>query len=261
MNVDPHNALVVGVDYGTLSGRAVVVRVARRRRARQRRPRLPRTPSWSATPAPAPARALPPGLGAAGARPTTSTCCAHAVPGAAARPPASTRADVDRHRHRLHRLHHAADPRRRHAAVRAARASRDRPHAYVKLWKHHAAQGQADRINALAARARRAVDRRATAALISWSGSSPRACSCSRRTPRSTTRTEHWVEAADWIVWQLCGTLRPQRLHRRLQGHLPGRRLPVARTSSPRSTPTSPTSSTTSSTHADRPARRRAPAG
>src|SRR5690554_161234 len=27
---------------------------------------------------------------------------------------------------------------------------RDRPHAYVKLWKHHAAQGQADRINAVA---------------------------------------------------------------------------------------------------------------
>ena len=24
------------------------------------------------------------------------------------------------------------------------------PHAYVKLWKHHAAQPQADRINALA---------------------------------------------------------------------------------------------------------------
>ena len=24
----------------------------------------------------------------------------------------------------------------------------DRPHAYVKLWKHHAAQAQADRINA-----------------------------------------------------------------------------------------------------------------
>jgi L-ribulokinase len=27
----------------------------------------------------------------------------------------------------------------------------NRPHAYVKLWRHHAAQGQADRINALAA--------------------------------------------------------------------------------------------------------------
>ena len=28
----------------------------------------------------------------------------------------------------------------------------DRPHAYVKLWKHHAAQPQADRINELAHR-------------------------------------------------------------------------------------------------------------
>jgi ribulose kinase len=27
----------------------------------------------------------------------------------------------------------------------------NRPHAYVKLWCHHAAQGQADRINTLAA--------------------------------------------------------------------------------------------------------------
>ena len=54
---------------------------------------------------------------------------------------------------------------------------------------------------------------------------------------------DHFVEAADWIVWQLSGTLRAQRLHRRLQGHLPGRRLPDARSSSPRSTPTSPTSS------------------
>ena len=53
----------------------------------------------------------------------------------------------------------------------------------------------------------------------------------------------HWVEAADWIVWQLTGTLRPQRLHRRLQGHLPGRHLPDAGTSSPSSTPTSRASS------------------
>ncbi len=33
----------------------------------------------------------------------------------------------------------------------------DEPHAYVKLWKHHAAQPQADRINALAAQARRGL--------------------------------------------------------------------------------------------------------
>src|SRR3954465_3439345 len=29
---------------------------------------------------------------------------------------------------------------------------RERPHAYPKLWKHHAAQGQAERVTALAAR-------------------------------------------------------------------------------------------------------------
>ena len=35
---------------------------------------------------------------------------------------------------------------------------------------------------------------------------------------------DRWVEAADWIVWQLCGERDAQRLHRRLQGDLPGRR-------------------------------------
>ena len=38
------------------------------------------------------------------------------------------------------------------------------PHAYVKLWKHHAAQPQADRINALADEARRGLAGRGTAA-------------------------------------------------------------------------------------------------
>ena len=56
----------------------------------------------------------------------------------------------DRHRHRLHRLHHGPGARRRHAAVRAAEFA-DRPHAYGKLWRHHSPQPQADRINALAA--------------------------------------------------------------------------------------------------------------
>ncbi len=40
----------------------------------------------------------------------------------------------------------------------------DRPHAYVKLWKHHAAQAQADRINALAERRGARPGCRATAA-------------------------------------------------------------------------------------------------
>ena len=54
-----------------------------------------------------------------------------------------------RGRHRLHRLHRAPDAGRRHAAVPPGEFT-DRPHAYVKLWKHHAAQPQADRITGLA---------------------------------------------------------------------------------------------------------------
>ena len=109
--------------------------------------------------------------------------------------------------------------RRRHPAVRAARASPTGRTPTSKLWKHHAAQPQADRINDARRTSAASRGSRRYGGLISASGSSPRACSCSRRTPRSTTAMDHWVEAADWIVWQLCGALRAQRLHRRLQGH------------------------------------------
>ena len=55
------------------------------------------------------------------------------------------------HRHRLHGMHGASGDCGRNAACAISRSSGSRPHAYVKLWKHHAAQSQADRINALAA--------------------------------------------------------------------------------------------------------------
>ena len=110
----------------------------------------------------------------------------------------------------------------------------DRPHAYVKLWKHHAAQPQADRINALAATRGESRGCRATAGSSPASGSSPRACSCSRRTPRSTTRMDHWVEAADWIVWQLTGRYVRNACTAGYKGILPGRRATRAATSWPR---------------------------
>ena len=47
--------------------------------------------------------------------------------------------------------------------------------------------------------------------------------------PEIYDRMDHFVEAADWIVWQLDRPVRPQRLHRRLQGHLPGRPIPRPR--------------------------------
>ena len=55
-------------------------------------------------------------------------------------------------------------------------------------------------------RARRAVDRAGTAGRSPPSGSSPRRCSCWRRTRTIYQRAERWIEAADWIIWQLCGT-------------------------------------------------------
>ena len=61
----------------------------------------------------------------------------------------------------------------------------DRPHAYVKLWKHHAAQPQADRINELAARAGRAVAGALRRADLQRSGSSPRALQLLEEDPRA----------------------------------------------------------------------------
>lgn len=80
----------------------------------------------------------------------------------------------------------------------------DRPHAYVKLWKHHAAQPQADRINTVAA------DRREPwlpryGGFISSEWEYAKALQLLEEDPEIYDRMDHWVEAADWIVWQLCG--------------------------------------------------------
>ena len=81
----------------------------------------------------------------------------------------------------------------------------DRPHAYVKLWKHHAAQGQADRINALAAqRGEPWLPRYGGKLSSEWELA--KGLQLLEEDPEVYDRTDHWVEAADWIVWQLCGT-------------------------------------------------------
>lgn len=81
----------------------------------------------------------------------------------------------------------------------------DRPHAYVKLWKHHAAQGQADRINELAAeRAESWLPR--YGGLISSEWEFAKGLQLLEEDPEIYLRMDHWIEAADWIVWQLSGT-------------------------------------------------------
>jgi L-ribulokinase len=79
-----------------------------------------------------------------------------------------------------------------------------RPHAYVKLWKHHAAQPHADRINALAAeRGEPWLARYGGKISSEWEFA--KALQVLEEDPEAYERMDRWVEAADWIVWQLCG--------------------------------------------------------
>jgi L-ribulokinase len=80
----------------------------------------------------------------------------------------------------------------------------DRPHAYVKLWKHHAAQAHADRINALAAKRYEPWLAR-YGGRISSEWEFAKGLQLLEEDPDVYRRTAHWIEAADWIVWQLTG--------------------------------------------------------
>ncbi|SHM20716.1 ribulokinase [Cryptosporangium aurantiacum] len=80
-----------------------------------------------------------------------------------------------------------------------------KPHAYPKLWKHHAAQGQADRINALAhERGEPWINRYGGKISSEWEFA--KGLQVLEEAPEVYAATERWIEAADWIIWQLCGT-------------------------------------------------------
>jgi L-ribulokinase len=81
---------------------------------------------------------------------------------------------------------------------------RERPHAYPKLWKHHAAGGQADRINAVA-RERGEPWLARYGGLISSEWEFAKGLQILEEDPEVYERMERFVEGADWIVWQLCG--------------------------------------------------------
>ena len=79
----------------------------------------------------------------------------------------------------------------------------DRPHAYVKLWKHHAAQPQADRITALAhARDEPWIARYGGRISSEWTFA--KGLELYEQDPELYARADRIIEAADWIVWQLC---------------------------------------------------------
>jgi len=80
-----------------------------------------------------------------------------------------------------------------------------RPHAYPKLWKHHAAQPQADRISALAhERGEPWIHRYGGKISSEWQYA--KGLQLLEEDPEIYQRAERWIEAADWIIWQLCGS-------------------------------------------------------
>jgi len=193
------DACVIGVDFGTLSGRAVVVRVADGLELGSAvseyadgaiEDRLPSTgtllgPDW-ALQNPDDWRevlrsAVPRALREAGVDPsavigisTDFTACT-VLPVTAAGTPLCELPDLA-----------------------------GRPHAWPKLWKHHAAQGQADRINALAhERGEAWIGRYGGRISSEWEFA--KALQLLEEDPACYARCERWIEAADWIVWELTG--------------------------------------------------------
>ena len=83
-------------------------------------------------------------------------------------------------------------------------AWRGHPHAWVKLWKHHAAQPQADRITEVAAeRGEPWLARYGGRISSEWEFA--KALQMLEEDAAVYAAMDRFVEAADWIVWQLCG--------------------------------------------------------
>ena len=80
------------------------------------------------------------------------------------------------------------------------------PHAYVKLWKHHAAQKYATRINELAEECKEPW-LELYGGKVSSEWAIPKAWQVLDEAPEVYADAAMFVEAADWIVWQMCGRL------------------------------------------------------
>jgi len=86
-----------------------------------------------------------------------------------------------------------------------ARGFRDVPHAYVKLWKHHAAQYCADMLN-------KTAEQRGEKWLALYGGKIssewmiPKIMQIVKEAPEVYAACDQILEAGDWVVWQLTGT-------------------------------------------------------
>ncbi len=78
------------------------------------------------------------------------------------------------------------------------------PHAYVKLWKHHAAQDEANRLNKIAEeRGEKFLARYGGKISSEWLV--PKAWQILNEAPEIYEKMDRFIEAADWVIWQLTG--------------------------------------------------------
>jgi len=80
------------------------------------------------------------------------------------------------------------------------------PHAYIMMWKHHGAQHQAHRMTALACSRREPwLDHYGGIVNAEWYF--PKLLEVLEEAPQVYQAMSHYVEAVDWLVWQLTGCL------------------------------------------------------
>lgn len=81
---------------------------------------------------------------------------------------------------------------------------KEQPLAWPKLWKHHGAKEQTDRINEVARRRKEAFLKN-YGGIIGLEWFFPKVLETLENSPAVYHATEVWLEAGDWFVWQLVG--------------------------------------------------------
>ncbi len=81
---------------------------------------------------------------------------------------------------------------------------RENPHAWVKLWKHHAAQDEANKLNEIARKSGYTFLNR-YGGKISSEWFFPKAWQILDEAPEVYAAADRLIEAADWVVWRLTG--------------------------------------------------------
>ena len=82
---------------------------------------------------------------------------------------------------------------------------KSQPHAYIKLWKHHAAQDEANRLNAIATQRNETFLAR-YGGKISSEWMFPKIWQTLNEAPEIYDRTNRFMEAGDWVVMWLTGS-------------------------------------------------------